>query len=64
MGRPRSPVPLAVRRRLARQAYKGRLAERGLVLLRVLLPRDVAARLTELAQSRGISTGQVVADLL
>ncbi len=63
-GRPRSPVPLAERRKRARQNYKAKLARRGLRLVRLLLPAAEADRLTALAQSRSVSLGQVVAALL
>jgi len=55
MGRPRSPVPLSERRKLARRRYKAKLDACGLVLVRVLLPRDPAARLHEPAATHQLA---------
>ncbi len=60
-GRPRSPVPLAQRRKHQRAAYGARLAARGLVYMRLLLPTDAAARLRALAAALGQSPGELVA---
>ena len=64
MGRPRSPIPLAERRRLARQKYRAKLGNRALRTVRLLLPASAATRLTDLAKTRGLSRGEVIADLL
>jgi hypothetical protein len=63
-GRPRSPLPLAVRRQQSREKYAGRLAERGLVAVRLLLPAAAAERLHRLAEARGQSPGALVAEML
>jgi hypothetical protein len=63
-GRPRSTIPLAVRRQQSREKYAARLADRGLVAVRLLLPADAAERLHRLAEARGQSPGELVAELL
>lgn len=64
MGRPKSPIPLADRRRLARQQYQTNLTQRGQCLLRLLVSAAAADRLASLAKERGVSPGQIVEDLL
>jgi hypothetical protein len=64
VGRPPSPVPLGERRQAARMKYHARLAERGLVAIKMLLPADAAARLRRLARERGTSPGAYVAAML
>ena len=64
LGRPRSPIPLAERRQLARLNYKARLSRRGLRQVRLLLPTADADKLLSLAKSRALSLGQVVTALL
>ncbi len=63
-GRPKSKVPVAERRKLARQEYQARLTVRGLRLVRLFLPEADAVRLHNLALQHGASTGQIVAKLL
>lgn len=64
MGRPKSPTPLAERRRLARQQYQTNLTQRGQRLIRLLVSAAAADRLDSLARERGVSHGQIVEDLL
>jgi hypothetical protein len=64
MGRPKSPVPMADRRRLARQQYQANLAGRGQRLIRLLVSAAAADRLAGLAKARGLTPGQIVEDLL
>jgi len=64
MGRPKSPIPVAERRRQARQQYQSNLTQRGQRLIRLLLSAEAAARLENLAKDRGVSLGQIVEDLL
>lgn len=64
MGRPKSTIPLAERRKRARAAYTARLRERGLAVVRLAMPRPAAERLRALAAARGQAEGAVVADLL
>jgi hypothetical protein len=63
-GRPRSLEPPAVRRQQSREKYAARLAERGLVAVRLLLPAAAAERLHRLAEARGQAPGELVAELL
>jgi hypothetical protein len=64
MGRPKSPIPIAERRRLARQQYQTNLTQRGQRLIRLLVSAAAADRLASLAKERGVSPGQIVEDLL
>ena len=64
MGRPKSPVPIAERRKLARQQYQANLAQRGQRTVRLLLSAASADRLAGLAKARGLTPGQIVEDLL
>ena len=64
MGRPKSPIPIAERRRLARQQYQTNLTQRGHRLIRLLVSAAAADRLDSLARERGVSPGQIVEDLL
>jgi len=64
MGRPKSPLPMADRRRQARQQYQANLARRGQRLLRLLVSAAAADRLAGLAKARGLTPGQIVEDLL
>ena len=63
-GRPKSKVPAAERRKLARQKYHARLTGRGQRLVRVFLPAADATRLENLALLHGSSIGQIVTKLL
>ena len=64
MGRPKSPIPLRDRRRLARLKHQQQLAARGLRLVRIYLPNEAARRLASLARERGVSAGEIVTELL
>jgi hypothetical protein len=64
MGRPKSPIPIAERRRLARQQYQTNLVQRSQRLIRLLVSAAAADRLDSLARERGVSPGQIVEDLL
>lgn len=64
MGRPKSPIPIADRRKRARQQYQAKLARRGQRLIRLLVSAAAADRLAGLAKARGLSPGQIVEDLL
>jgi hypothetical protein len=64
MGRPKSSIPVADRRRLARQQYQTNLTQRGQRLIRLLVSAAAADRLASLAKERGVSPGQIVEDLL
>lgn len=64
MGRPRSTVPLAERRKATAVKYRAKLAGRGMVKVRLLLPTEAVARLRALAEARHCSSGEVVAELL
>jgi hypothetical protein len=64
MGRPKSPVPKADRRKLARQHYQAKLAQGGQRLIRLLVSAAAADRLASLAKARGLTPGQIVEDLL
>lgn len=64
MGRPRSTVPLAERRKVVSAKYRAKLADRGLVKVRLLMTAEAAARLRSLASERRIAPGQLVAELL
>jgi hypothetical protein len=64
MGRPRSSVPLAERRRLAREKYRARLATQGLCLVRIYLSTAVAEQLRSCARENKLSLGAFVASLL
>jgi hypothetical protein len=64
MGRPKSLIPVADRRRLARQHYQTNLTQRGQRLIRLLVSAAAADSLASLAKTRGISPGQIVEELL
>src|SRR5208283_794247 len=64
MGRPKSPVPMADRRRKARQQYQANLAGRGQRLIRLLVSAEAADLLASLAKVRGLTPGQFLEDLL
>ncbi len=64
MGRPRSPIPLKERRRLARLKHAVGLKERDLRQVRLAMPAEMTKRLHELARTRGLSPGALVAELL
>ena len=64
LGRPRSPLPLIERRKLARRKYQARLATRGVQLVRLLLPVTTAARLERLARERGVSPAELACELI
>jgi hypothetical protein len=64
MGRPKSPIPMADRRRKARQQYQANLAGRGQRLIRLLVSAAAADRLAGIAKARGLTPGQLVEFLL
>jgi hypothetical protein len=64
IGRPRSRVPLAERRKLARQKYQAKLASRGLRLVRLLLSTAAVDKLRAKSAVRQTTWGELVTDLL
>ena len=64
LGRPRSSIPLAERRRVARLKYNAKLDARGLRVMRLLLCAETARRLKEMARARNHPPGAFVAELL
>jgi hypothetical protein len=64
LGRPRSPVPLAERRKLARQKYRAKLAARGVRVVRLSMTTADADQLRTRAQAHDLSPGAFVGKLL
>jgi len=64
LGRPRSPMPIVERRKIARRNYRLKLARRGLRSVRLLLSVADGELLSSTAQSRRLTMGELVADFL
>jgi len=64
MGRPRSSILFAERRKLARRNFKASLVRRGLRVVRLQLSVETVKRLDDLCRERGATRGEVVTDLL
>lgn len=64
LGRPRSPVPLSERRKLARSRYQKKLRALGQTVVRLVLGTEDAALLRRRAATAGTSSGALVAALL
>ena len=64
LGRPKSNVPLAERRKLAGQKYCAKRAVRGLCLVRLSMPTAAAELLRARAQAQNLKSGAFVANLL
>ncbi len=64
LGRPRSSVPVAARRKQARLTYQANLASRGLCSVRLVLDTPAAVKLKAIADACNRSPGAVVSELL
>lgn len=63
-GRPRSPMPLSERRKLARSRYQKKLRARGQTVVRLIMGLEDAALLRRRAADAGTSPGALVIALL
>jgi len=63
-GRPKSSTPLKERREASKAKYRARLEARGVVWFRTRVPIETAAQIQRLAQERGISPGELLAEIV
>ncbi len=64
LGRPRSPLPLKERRKLAREKYQAKLAARDLCVLRLSMTIADVEQLRARAHALQLSPGDFVAKLM